>query len=199
MKSIVVTGGIATGKSSLVRALKERLPALGLFDCDQEVRHLLTQRDILEELRHRFGDRIFSGDGALNRKELRQIVFGSSSRRRELESLLHPLVRARCDEARRVFSSEEPAGIFLADVPLYYETNEVYPSDLVIVVATTPETQRERLMKRNHLSQAEAQRIIDAQMLIGDKVERADLVIWNDGAQEVLEVQADLAASVLAL
>lgn len=189
---LVVTGGIATGKSSWLTALLALAPDIGHFDCDKAVHELLTERQILESLRQLFGDGVFDPDDqSLNRSALRQLVFDDEACRRDLEGVLHPAVRARFEQARAGFLAQAPHGVFIADVPLFYETAASYPHDLVVVVATTPETQRQRLRQRQPgLGHETAQSIIHAQKPITEKVRHADLVVWNEGPPARLHEQA---------
>ena len=192
MKTLVLTGGIATGKSSLVRLLESKAPWLGFFDCDKEVHRLLTEPEILRTLREQFGDAIFASDQSLDRSQLRKLVFQEESNRRSLEALLHPKVALRCETARASYFQGSPDGVFVIDVPLYYETNTVFINDGVMVVATTPAIQLQRLLDRSQLNEPVAQAIVDAQKPITEKILLADILIWNDGPASLLEEQADL-------
>jgi dephospho-CoA kinase len=191
MTRLILTGGIATGKSSFLGRVIESRPSFGVFDCDQAVHHLLTERPILARIHQLFGDRVFD-DEVLNRSAMRQVVFADESYRRQLEDLLHPQVRIRCEECFVDYSSEHPEGLFIADVPLYFETHGAYPNDMVAVVATTRLTQQKRLMLRSQLLQSEAESIIQAQMPIEEKVQRADLLVWNESPIDRLDDQVAL-------
>lgn len=188
---LVVTGGVATGKSSFLQRLARRSSDLGLFDCDEAVHQLLTERPVLTTLRAWFGDSVFDGE-ILDRSALRQVVFADESCRRQLETLLHPKVRSRCEECFADYAAKHPRGLFIADVPLYFETHGSFPNDMVAVVATTPMTQEKRLRQRSHVTQAEAEAIIRAQMPIGEKVCLADVLIWNEGPIARLDDQTTL-------
>ena len=191
---LVVTGGIATGKSTWNAAFRRMAPRTGFFDCDKVVHDLLTEPKILESLRNLFGERVFDSEGnSLDRSALRQLVFRDDTSRRDLEGVLHPAVRTRFEEERRSYFSATPQGIFVADVPLFYETKATYPHDLVVVVATTPETQLRRVMvRRPDLGEQEALSIIHAQKPIMQKTLLADVVAWNEGPQQRLVDQVTL-------
>jgi dephospho-CoA kinase len=201
-KSVVVTGGIATGKSSFIRVLAEE-GAFGLFDCDKEVHLLLTSPEILETLRRWFGNQIFHQDRqTLDRSRLGRLVFSDERHRRRLESLLHPRVRQRCLDYQTAFFQGSPEGLLLIDVPLFYENQSPesepsYPHDLVVVVAARPRTQQQRLMRRSALTPEEASRRIDAQKPILEKVILADVVIWNEGPFPLLREQAGALMRIL--
>lgn len=187
---LVLTGGIATGKSSFLKLLCAKRPEMGLYDCDASVHQLLTEAPVLARLRSIFGDSIFT-DEVLDRSALRQVVFADESHRRQLESLLHPLVRARAEESFAAYSAEHAEGLFITDVPLYFETHGAYPNDLVAVVATTRATQKRRLMERSKLTSPDAEAILEAQLPIGEKALLSDVLIWNEGPRERLNDQVD--------
>lgn len=185
---VVLTGGIATGKSSFLKRLLAQRPEIGLYDCDASVHQLLTEAPVMARLRALFGGHIFN-DGVLDRSALRQVVFADESHRRQLESLLHPLVRTRAEESFAAYSAEHAEGLFITDVPLYFETHGAYPNDLVAVVATTRPTQKRRLMERSKLSSPDAEAILEAQLPIGEKALLSDVLIWNEGPLARLEDQ----------
>lgn len=191
---LIVTGGIATGKSTWSEELRRLAPNAGYFDCDKAVHDLLTEPKILESLWGLFSERVFDPEGrSLNRSALRKLVFNDDASRRDLEGVLHPAVRRRFEDERLSYFKTTPQGIFIADVPLFYETKAAYPHDLVVVVATTPETQLRRLMtRRSDLGEQEALSIIHAQIPIMQKTLLADVVAWNEGPQQRLVDQVIL-------
>ncbi|MDF1784872.1 MAG: dephospho-CoA kinase [Verrucomicrobiales bacterium] len=193
---VVVTGGIATGKSTLIEEIQARIPEVGIYDCDKAVHQLLTEEPVMARLRGLFGAQIFA-DSVLNRSALRQLVFADESCRRQLEDLIHPLVRSRCEEHFVSYAAERTEGLFIADVPLYFETHGAYPNDLVAVVATTRATQKRRLMQRSQLSSEAAESIISAQWPIEKKVFLGDVLIWNECPLHCLSAQAELFLSSL--
>lgn len=194
MATIGVTGGICTGKSSFTNCLRELLPQAMFFDADEMARELTrTDADVIAALRAKFGAAIFHENGQLNRSALRAIVFAAPEKRRELESILHPRIRAHWSgEAIRHRNST-----FIADIPLLYETGGETLCDRVVVVACTPRMQLARLLTRTGMEAAEADRIIAAQMPSSEKIRRADHVVWNNGSPESLREQARLLAGLL--
>lgn len=179
MISIALTGGIATGKSTFSELFRELAPRTRFFDCDAYVRELYTKPEVIAEIAGAFGD-VRTADGALDRKKLRELVFDNEERRDVLEGILHPRVRAACAREQEG-GAEEEAEFFMADVPLLYESGFPMPRDLEIVVATTPEEQRRRLMARSSLTGEMADKMIGAQLPIGEKMRRAGVVMWNGG------------------
>lgn len=195
MPAIGITGGVATGKSSFVRALLEHLPAR-LFDADRCVHELLaTDAGLLAEIRAVFGSQVFTPDGELDRAALREIVFPDPAARQTLESLIHPRVRAVWQPQAQAARSS--ARLHLFDIPLLYETGIEREFDRVLVIACSPEVQRQRLRTNRGLATDLIESIIAAQSDLLAKVTRADHVIWNDGSPTALDAQARLFATYL--
>ncbi|MGI8955509.1 MAG: dephospho-CoA kinase [Chthoniobacterales bacterium] len=189
---IGITGGISTGKSTFSRLLRD-LTAAPLFDADRAA-HSLTDNDpeVRRLLREEFGDTIFSADGVLNRAALRAIVFAESEKKRALEQILHPRIRRQWSTAAE--ESRQSGHLFLADIPLLYETEGESLCDRVVVVACSHAIQQRRLMARAHLDSAASLAMIQSQMPLPQKIARADHLIWNNGALSVLEAQAEMLA-----
>ena len=189
---IGITGGISTGKSTFSKLLQERTGAL-FFDADQAARQLVNEdAEVRGLLQEQFGPEIFSGSGDLNRAALRAIVFSEPEKKRALEQILHP--RIRLQWATEANQSCRTAELFLADIPLLYETEGQKLCDAVVVVACSPELQQERLMARAHLSLADACRMITAQMPLSQKISQADHLVWNNGPIALLAAQAEILA-----
>lgn len=189
---IGITGGISTGKSTFSRLLHDRTGA-ALFDADQAARRLTDDDpEVRRLLWEKFGDEIFSADGVLNRAALRAIVFADSEKKRALEQILHPRIRRQWSTAAE--ESRKSGQLFLADIPLLYETEGESLCDRVVVVACSPTIQQQRLMARAHLSASAALAMIESQMPLPQKISRADHLIWNNGPLSVLEAQAEILA-----
>ncbi len=187
MPAIGITGGISTGKSSFVRALRSFLPDAHFFDADEAAREL--SRDdagTIAEIRTEFGNEIFDQNGKLNRAALRAIVFAAPARRQALEKILHPRIRERWSGEAATHRSS----FFCADIPLLYETGGDALCDRVVVVACGGEIQLSRLMNRTGLTKEEASAMIAAQMPLAEKMRRATHVVWNNGGLTLLEEQA---------
>ncbi len=194
MPAIGITGGIATGKSAFVRALRGLLPGATFFDADTAA-HELTAHDADARalIAEAFGSDIYSPAGDLKRAELRAIVFADAEKKRALEQILHPRIRRQwAAEAELRRRSTE---LFLADIPLLYETGGEALCDHVVVVACSPRVQLERLMARSSLDRAAAEQMIAAQMPLNTKIARADYLVWNNGTLAVLREQAETLAA----
>lgn len=192
--AIGLTGGIATGKSTVLRIFAER-PTLETFDADACVHRLLeSSPEIAEEIGRIFGPEFLGADGKPDRSALRHLVFGDAGARRRLENLLHPLVRAEWQ------THQESCALlgrdFLPDIPLLYETGAEEFFDRAVVVACSPELQRDRLRSRG-IDPDTAQAMLASQLPIGQKMDRASFVIWNDGSLASLGRQTELVANQL--
>ena len=189
---IGITGGISTGKSTFARCLHD-LTGANFFDADRAA-HELVENDpeVRERLRAHFGEQIFSATGELNRAALRAIVFADREQKRALEQILHPRIRRQW--AAEAEESRKTGELFLADIPLLYETNGETLCDRVVVVACSPEIQLQRLVARGRLDSSAAREMIASQLPLREKILRADHVVWNNGPVAVLEAQAETLA-----
>jgi dephospho-CoA kinase len=191
---IGLTGGIAAGKSTVSQHLASR-PGLQFFDADALVHRLLAEDPKVADLiGKQFGPGYLRPDGAPDRAALRGLVFGDPEARRRLEAILHPKVRSEWLALRdECLASQKP---FLADIPLLYETGAEAFFDTIIVVACSPVTQMVRIGKRG-VAPETAHHMLASQLPLGQKLGRADVVIWNDGSLATLERQIELAANQL--
>jgi dephospho-CoA kinase len=190
MKNWIVTGGVGCGKSAVLHLL-QRQAGVASFSCDDEVRRLLDTMPVLAALEREFGPGVVK-EGAEGRRAdrawLRSRVFAREGERARLESLLHPAVLAALESARSQ-AREAGCNLFLAEVPLHYEIGATVSADLVLVVASSRVVQVRRLMESRGLDEPIIEKMLRAQWPIEAKVDRADVVIWNDGCRDALEAQ----------
>ena len=190
-----ITGGIATGKTTFVRALVRHIPAQ-VFDADRAAHELLADDPATQAaVRAAFGSDVFDAEGKPDRVRLRQLVFSDGLQRQRLEDILHPAIRARW--AALAEQTVRTGGWLCVDIPLLYETGVEANFDRTIVVACSPETQRRRLQELRHLDAGTADRMIAAQLDLSLKIKKADHVIWNDSTDTALAGQAGLLAGWL--
>ncbi len=191
---IGITGGIATGKTLFGERLRELLPTATFFDADRAARELTDKDPEAQALiRETFGAAIYSPAGDLNRAQLRSIVFADPEKKRALEQILHPRIRRQWTlEAESRRDSPE---LFLADIPLLFETRGETLCDRAVVVACTARVQLQRLMARSSLTESAAEQMISAQMPLTEKIARAHHVVWNNGALAALSSQAETLAA----
>lgn len=181
MRIIGLTGGIASGKSTVASVFRE-MGAI-ILDADQIAREVVLPRqpawvDIVEF----FGPRILKPDQSLNREEIGKIVFSNPDCLQELNRITHPRIMQYYKDALRQTSLEKPEAIVILEVPLLYETNMDKLCQQVVVVWVDRETQIKRLMERENLSHADAIKRVDSQMPLDEKARRADFVIDNRGS-----------------
>jgi dephospho-CoA kinase len=187
VKLVGLTGGIASGKSTVAEIL-ERLGA-AVINADALSREVVEPgKDAWKEIIDAFGAGVLQPDQALDRQKLRTVIFNDRDGRKKLEAIIHPRVRALAEERIR---EHAVAGysIIVYEVPLLFEVNLHEWLRPVILVACDVDTQRTRLRERDQLTQTEAQKHIDAQMSLEEKRRLADYVIENDGSLADLERQ----------
>jgi dephospho-CoA kinase len=187
VKLIGLTGGIASGKST-VAAILRRLGA-AIVNADELAREVV-QPDTpgWQEIVATFGAEVLQPDRSLDRQKLRKIVFDDPDARKKLEAVIHPRVRALAEQRIK-----EHAGagfeIIVYEVPLLFEGNLQNSLRPVVLVAAGIATQKKRLEQRDRLAASEAEKHIAAQMSLEEKRRLADYVIENDGSLEELERQ----------
>lgn len=190
MKTLIVTGGIATGKSTAIRQLMEMGGGrLRLFDCDAETGRLLDGGSLTVGLLHAFGPGSVDSSGRADRSFLRELVFRNPSSRKTLEGLIHPVLHQECLAQMEAARQNAAVDGFVMDVPLFFETSAHYHQDAISVVAVSRETQKTRLALRNGFREDMIEAILAAQLPIMEKVARADFVLWNEGPPTLLRRQ----------
>jgi dephospho-CoA kinase len=181
MLIVGLTGGVASGKTTVSRVLKEE--GAYIIDADQIARELVQpQTPAWKKLVKAFGPEILQEDGLIHRKKLADKVFANLQDRKLLNRILHPRIRKEMERRVRGIGQKDPEAIVVIDAPLLVELGEHCQMDKLIVVASTQTQQIERLKKRDGISPEEALRIFSSQMPIEDKVKLADFVIRNDGS-----------------
>lgn len=201
MKNLLISGGVGTGKSTLLADLLQLVfLKLGSFSSDKAVIELYESYAFMRKLDECFGQEALQtdelGTTRVNRHWLREMVLPDLARRSKLNNLVHGYVLQALEDARSK-AKEQDAKVFVAEVPLHYEIGGVISADLVIVVAASRSVQVRRMMENRRLDEATTQAFLDAQLPIETKVEKADVVIWNDGDLSALESQALLLANLL--
>ncbi len=182
--TIAVTGPFASGKSTFVRLLGE----LGAetVSADEIVHDLLAEdRTTISRVVERFGDDV-RGERGVNRRALGRKVFGDPEALRDLEDILHPLVRR--ETQRRIAVSE--AGLFVAEVPLLFEGGSGMDYDYTVAVVV-PEERRRAWAAERGVDEAALMAIETRQLPQEEKARRADIVVQNDGDVDKLKKQAE--------
>src|SRR4030095_10957026 len=185
MKLVGLTGGIASGKSTVAKIL-ERLGA-AVINADALSREVVEPgQEAWRGIIDTFGAGILQPDQTLDRQKPRTVIFNDRDGRKKLEAIIHPRVRALAEERIREHTAAGYS-IIVYEVPLLFEGKLHEWLRPVILVACDVDTQRSRLQERDHLTQTEAQKHIDAQMSLAEKRRLADYVIENDGSLGNLE------------
>ena len=174
-----VTGGIASGKSTVANMLVD----LGAYIIDFDV----LSREVVEpgqpawqDIVEYFGKQVLQEDKNLDRKKLSDIVFRDIQKRKKLESITHPRIIELFIRKIEEITSSDPEAIIQVVSPLLIEFNSQYRCHKTLVVYVPREVQIERLMKRDHITKEKAEKILEAQMPIDEKIGYADFVIYND-------------------
>lgn len=183
-KVVVLTGGIASGKT----AVSDAFARLGapVIDTDVLARELVEPGSpALQAIARKFGQHLFQPDGALDRRALRERIFSDDDARRQLEGILHPRI---ADEARRrIERIDAPYAILV--VPLLVESGLFGDADEVVVVDVPEDVQIERLMARDDSTREQAEAALAAQASRRERLARADHVIDNTGSLEQLQAR----------
>jgi dephospho-CoA kinase len=184
---IAVTGGVASGKSTVGRMLAVR--GAVVVDADELVHRLEAPgQPAFEEIVTRFGDGVLLADGSLDRQALGRLVFADPEARADLERITHPRVRALiAEQVGEALSAGAP--LVAVDIPLLFEGGDGTGFDGVLLVYAPESVQLQRLQERNGLDAAEAGRRVSAQLPIDEKRERATWVIDNGGSLDDTEAQ----------
>lgn len=185
----VLTGGIASGKSTVLRLFQKYAHHLESFDADNYVGKLYARREVQQQLVHLFGQQCYCQNGKLNKAWIRQHIFSFPQKKQQLENLIHPLVARECLAKWHTMVQTTSKGIFIADIPLFFEGKTSWGEDETLLVSLLPNTQRERLLRRNAWSEDMTERVIASQMPLSDKIPLASVLFWNEGLPWTLEAQ----------
>lgn len=186
-KIIGLTGGIASGKTTVSDYLKKR--GYVVLDADAYSKKTTAKNGpAIPAIIEAFGADIVSESGELDRKKLGSIIFNDADKRRELNEIVHPLIREmmNADEEKYI----QKGHVFL-DIPLLFENGLNERCDYVVTVFVDRDTQIKRLTARNDLTVEEAEARINSQMPLTEKVQKSDFRLDNNGTVEMLYEQID--------
>ncbi|MCK1977408.1 dephospho-CoA kinase [Jeotgalicoccus huakuii] len=186
-KVIGLTGGIASGKTTVSNYLKDQ--GFTVLDADVYSRKTTEKNGpAIPEIIEEFGEDIVDESGNLNRKKLGNIIFNDEEKRKKLNVIVHPLIRQMMNSDEERF--KEKGHVFL-DIPLLFENGLDSRCDLIITVYVDRDVQIERLSERNNLSRSDAVSRIDSQMPLSDKASKSDIVFDNNGKLDELYEQVN--------
>lgn len=180
--TIGLTGGIASGKSTVAAMFRDlHIPVI---DAD-EIAHRVTAIDgeAYQSIVETFGSDILDSNGAIDRRKLGAIVFHDEQKRKQLNAIVHPLVRKHMLQQKEQYARKGEKAVVL-DIPLLFESKLEHLVDRILVVYVDEQTQLRRLCERNGFSVEEARARMKAQMPLGEKRKKADAVIDNNGTIE---------------
>ncbi|MCM8805007.1 MAG: dephospho-CoA kinase [Candidatus Omnitrophica bacterium] len=175
-----ITGILGSGKTTVSEIIKKM--GFKLISCDAIVNDLLEKKRIINKFKKILGEDILT-DGKINRKIVRKIIFNDISKKREIESLLHPIVFKKIKE--KILDIKEKDGIIFIEIPLLFETKSEKLFDKIIVVSAPLKEIKKRLIGK--YSEEEIEKIWKSQLSISYKKKRADYILNNSGS--ILETE----------
>lgn len=184
-----LTGGIASGKSTVSALFKER--GIPVVDADYGARVVVEPgKPAFDTIVETFGEEVLLEDGSLNRQVLGQMIFKDKEKREMLNQCVKGYIREwiLTERERLVKEGHE---LIVLDIPLLLEAGYESEVDAVMVVQVNEQTQRDRLMTRNQLTEEEANERIQSQMPLEEKIAQADYVIDNNGTPKETEEQVE--------
>lgn len=200
MEIIGITGGVATGKTTVAKLFSSLLK-VEIIDAD-EIAHglLIPGEKAWHKVVQSFGKDILKSDSHIDRKKLGESVFSNTSNRKKLESIIHPPVKKIIKEKLRQFEKNGKKWVVM-DIPLLFEAKMERMTDKVIVVIRNEDAQINTLQKEKGLSLKEARERIESQLPLSEKVKRAHFVVDNNGTlpdteKQVKEICAGLKSGI---
>ncbi|KAB2334191.1 dephospho-CoA kinase [Bacillus mesophilum] len=184
---IGLTGGIASGKSTVSSMLKKM--GFTVIDADIEARLAVEKgTEAYEEIVHHFGEDILNETDEIDRAKLGSIIFQEEEQRLKLNSIVHPAVRQQMLQKKEA-AIQKGESLIILDIPLLFESKLEYLADQTLLIYVDEQTQLARLMARNKLTEDEAKARIRSQLPLADKKKLADDIIYNIGTIEETQHQ----------
>lgn len=187
---IGLTGSIASGKSTVARMLGEY--GLPIVDADVVARVVVEPgKDTLAKIAEAFGQDVITEKGEMDRAKVGSIIFRDESKRKVLNEIMHPAIRAEMLRQREEHFANGAKTVIM-DIPLLFESKLQHYVEKILVVTVSEEIQLQRLMERNNLSEEEAHARISSQLPLSEKEKGADAVINNNGTIEETREQLEM-------
>jgi dephospho-CoA kinase len=189
MPSLAITGNIGSGKTSVFHLLCKSLPGSTAYSADEMNRSLLeNDHEVRKLIKKQLGDTYYDSTGSPDRKQLFHLITTDPSSKIILEEILHPRLEKIWKQLAERFKGTGDS-FFVAEIPLLYEKRLETFFDKTIMVGCSDPLRKERLLKNRKLSADEVSRWLKHQLPQGDKVLRADYLLWNDSSLETLELE----------
>ncbi len=190
MIHVGLTGGIATGKSTVAKMFREKGAVLLSLD---DIAHDVMEpgKPVWREIVSTFGDKILRDNKSINRKKLAKIVFKDKTRLKKLESIIHPAIVESWHNILTNVAKEKPDAVLISEVPLLFEKHLSGDFDATILVYAPPQIQIKRLVNRDSISPEEAKKRLEAQLPIDEKLQLATYVVYNDADLNNTRQQVD--------
>ncbi len=189
VKVVGLTGGIASGKSTVSNYLKTK--NFIVVDCDKIARSITDKDDVLDILKSEFGSEIILENGKLDRKKLKNIVFNDKSKKKTLDTLLQKPLRTSILKYLELAIFSTDRDLVFLDCPLLFESGLDKNVDINLVIDISKDLQLKRLLNRDNLDYFMAKKIIDSQMSTEEKIKKADYVLDNNKDTTNLLSQVD--------
>ena len=175
-----LTGGIASGKSTVSKYLAEK--GFKVYDADKIAKDISEKISVQKEIVLNFGDKILTEEGKVDRKKLKEIVFADKDKLKKLNGIIHPKVIDFYKELKEQNTDE----IIIFDVPLLFESAIDKFCDKILVVISDYEIQLNRIVERDKIDRELAEKIIKSQLSNEERIKKADVVIENNSSLEDL-------------
>ncbi len=180
MKIIGLTGGIASGKSTVLDLIKKNYN-VNVFDCDKESHMLLENIDIKRKIEKEFGNYVFDNE-KISRKKLGEIVFSNKNKLKKLNDIIHPVIKEKIKNLNKTT---------IVDIPLLFECGFSDLFNEIVLVYVNYDNQIKRLIKRNNISKKEAENKISLQIDLEEKRKYANYIIDNN-TNNLLELEIEV-------
>ena len=177
---IGLTGGIASGKSTVSKYLAEK--GFKVYDADKIAKNISEEKYVQEEIIATFGDKILDKNGNVDRKKLKEIVFENKDKLKKLNGIIHPKVIDFYKKLKEKNTDE----VIIFDVPLLFESGLDKICDKILVVISDYEVQLDRIVERDKIDRELASKIVKAQLSNEERIKKADVVIENNSNLEDL-------------
>ena len=177
---IGLTGGIASGKSTVSKYLAEK--GFKVYDADKIAKDISEKKSVQEEIISTFGDKILDENRNVDRKKLKEIVFKNKEKLKQLNAIIHPKVIDFYKELKEQNTDK----IIIFDVPLLFESGIDKFCDKILVVISDYEIQLDRIVERDKIDRELAEKIIKSQLSNEERIKKADVVIENNSSLEDL-------------